>query len=189
MAAAGALYAIPVVDQHREISIIAVAPNGGNIESFHINIPMDRVMVGAADSASSLPAGLQWPNDEVLANVSTEVFKIRNARDTVIGVAARTVAAEDTVDVIDWIVHLPARGSLFVSMDAIPSEDGHRAGEIRAGSSEFEPLSGFVVERWVADTSGEADAPVGRIELLATYVGRAEPTGTSDSAIDGELTE
>ena len=174
-AAAGALYAIPVVKQSREVSIVRVAPNGGNIESFHINFPMDRVMVGTPGRASGLPPGMEWPEDEILANVSAEIFKIRNERNTVIGVAARTVAREDDVDVIDWIIHVPARGSLFVNMEPATQKGGHRIGRLRAGSEEFEPMAGFVAERWVANTSGEEDAPEGRIELLATYVGRAEP--------------
>jgi hypothetical protein len=173
-AAAGALYAIPVVDQHREMSIITVAPNGGNHESFHINVPMDRVMVGAAGEASDLPVGLMWPDDPILANVSTEIFKIRNARDTVVGVAARTVAKEQDSDVIDWLIHLPARGSLYVNMDSTPRENGDRVGQIRTGSRDFEPLIGSIAERWVSDTSGEVDAPAGRIELMAIYVGKAK---------------
>jgi len=174
-AAAGALYAVPVVDQYREVSIVSVAPNGGNRESFHINIPVDRVMVGAAGDSSGLPLGLKWPDDEILANVSTEVFKVRNAKNAVIGVAARTVAKEDDTDVIDWIIHLPARGSLFVNMEAQPRESGHRIGQLRAGSQEFDDLSGYLAERWVSDTSGDEDAPIGRIELLATYVGISDP--------------
>lgn len=183
--AAGALYAIPVVDQHREVSIISVAPNGGNIESFHINIPMDRVMVGAAGQSSGLPAGLIWPDDPVFENISTELFKVRNARDTVIGVAARTVATEDDAEVIDWMIHLPARGSLFVNMEPAPQEGGHRVGKIRSGSQEFGSLMGGVSERWVGDTSGDVDAPAGRIELIATYVARAEPL--DDSELDDEF--
>ena len=182
---AGALYSIRVVDQHREVSIIRVAPNGGNNESFHINIPMDRVMIGAAGEASGVPAGLVWPDDPVLANVSTEVFKIRNARDAVVGVAARTVASDNEVDVIDWMLHLPARGSLFVNMESMPQEAGHRIGKISAGSQEFEPLTGNIVERWVTDTSGEDDAPSGRIELLATYVGRSE--AADDTELDDDF--
>ncbi len=173
-AAAGALYAIPVVDQHREVSIVSVTPNGGNLESFHINIPVDRVMVGGPGRVSGLPVGMVWPDDEILVNLSAEIFKVRNARDTVIGVAARTVAKEENADVIDWVIHLPARGSLFINMEPAAVEGGYRIGRLRAGSREFEPLSGFVSERWVPDTSGEEDAPAGRIELLATYVGRAE---------------
>ena len=173
--AAGALYSLPVVDQHREVSLVTVAPNGGNQESFHANIPTDRIMVGIAGEKSGLPAGLEWPQDDVLAGVSAELFKIRNARDVVIGVAARTVAKEEESDVIDWVLHLPARGTLFVNMTADAQEGGHRIGRLRTGSDEFARLKGFVTERWVADTSGEEDAPTGRIELLATYVGTAEP--------------
>jgi hypothetical protein len=157
------------------VSIVSVAPNGGNRESFHINIPVDRVMVGAAGEGSGLPLGLKWPEDEILANVSTEVFKVRNAKNAVIGVAARTVAKEDETDIIDWIIHLPARGSLFVNMEAQPRESGQRVGQLRAGSQEFDDLTGFVAERWVPDTSGDEDAPIGRIELLATYVGISDP--------------
>ena len=32
-----------------------------------------------------------------------------------------------------------------------------------------------MTERWVADTSGEEDAPSGRIELRANYVGEHAP--------------
>lgn len=175
VAAAWALYAIPAVDQHREVSIVSVAPNGGNSELFHINIPADQVMNGAPGQSPPLPPGLKWPVDEVLANVRTEIFKVRNARDTVVGVAARTTAKEADSDILDWIIHLPARGSLYVTMDPVLQDGDYRIGPLRTGSREFEPMSGFVSERWVLDTSGEEDAPVGRIELAATYVGRAEP--------------
>jgi hypothetical protein len=174
-AVAGALYSIPVVDQYREVSIISVAPNGGNTESFHINMPMDRIMTGAPGGSAGLPAGMKWPDDPVLANVSSEVFKIRNARDAVIGVAVRTVAREEAVDVIDWVIHLPARGSLFINMDAQPQDDGKRTGRVLSGALEFEPLTGHVEERWVSDTSGEQDAPAGRIVLEARLVGTLLP--------------
>ena len=174
LAAAGALYAFPAVDQEREASIVTVAPNGGNVESFHINIPMDRVMTGKQGEGVPVPAGLNWPQDEVLANVRTEMFKIRNARDSVVGVAVRTAARLDGDTVIDWMLHLPARGSLFVNMEAAPRENGFRLGRIRAGSREFAPLSGMMGERWVANNSDDEDAPMGRIELRATYVGELQ---------------
>ena len=174
-AAAGALYAIPAVDQYREVSIISVAPNGGNTESFHINVPMDRIMTGAPGAAAALPVGMKWPEDPVLSNVSSEIFKIRNSRDAVIGVAVRTVAREDNFDVIDWVIHLPARGSLFINMDPLPRDGGLRIGRLRSGAREFEPLTGVIEERWVSDNSGAEDAPTGRIELLARLVGSLQP--------------
>ena len=175
LASAAGLYSYPVVDQHREPSIVSVAANGGNVESFHIKVPMDRIMVGKPDRKKPLPVGLEWPGDQMLQNVHIELFKIRNARDTVIGVAARTTANDSSNEVIDWVLHLPARGSVFVNMSAKPVGGGYRVGELRAGSREFGPLSGSMTERWLPDTSGEDDAPQGRIELVTTFVGVLEP--------------
>lgn len=173
-AAAGAMYAIPAVDQHREVSYVAVAPNGGNSETFHINVPSDRVMAGGGDQAS-LPEGLMWPEDEILGRVSAEIFKIRNTRDTVVGVAARTVAREGDAAVLDWVIHLPARGSFYINMSPVADESGYRAGTIRTGSREMQSMTGRMTERWVADTSGDEEAPAGRIELSALYVSLQEP--------------
>ena len=180
-AAAGVLYAIPAVDQVREASIVKVAPNGGNSETFHINVPMDRIMLGDGGQAGGIPPGLEWPTDEVLAGVRAELFKIRDARDTVVGVAVRTAATSQENNVIDWVLHLPARGSLFINMDVAPLEGGYRIGEIASGSREFGPLSGFMTERWIANDSNEEDAPAGRIELLTSYVGQLEPLETAET--------
>ena len=174
LAMAGVLYAVPVVDQARETSIVSVAPNGGNVETFRINIPMDRVLTGAPGQADPLPPGLSWPEHELLAHSRTEVFKIRNARDTVVGVAVRNAAEGAEEVIIDWVLHLPARGSVFVNMEAVPTDSGYRLGKIRSGSREFAPLSGFMTESWVENESDEEDAPQGYIELTTTYVGQFE---------------
>ena len=57
---------VPAVDLHRERSMISVVQNGGNLESFHINLPRDRILVGLPDDASTLPAELDWPGSEHL---------------------------------------------------------------------------------------------------------------------------
>lgn len=173
-AAAGALYAFPVVDQQRVASIISVAANGGNAESFHINVPMDRIMVGSRGRSRTLPEGLEWPDDDLLRDVRVELFKVRNARDIVVGVAARTAAAEGSTRLIDWVVHVPARGSLYFAMQPQPLQSGIRRGELRTGSREFSRLSGYVTERWITDSSSEEGSPAGRIELQARYVGQLE---------------
>ena len=180
-AAAGVLYAVPVVDQVREASIVTVAPNGGNTEVFHVNMPMDRIMSGAPGQVT-VPPDLHWPADEALAGIRTELFKIRNARDAVVGVAVRAAAENDGEDVIDWVLHLPARGSMFINMDVTPREGGFRVGEIRAGSQEFASLSGFMTEHWVVNEAADEDAPAGRIELRATYVGKLEPLDPVESS-------
>lgn len=170
-AAAAGLYFYPVVDQHREASIVSVAPNGGNVEAFHVNVPMDRVMVGAPGQKKPLPIGMDWPADDLLQDVRVELFKIRNARDTVVGVASRTAVKDGADQVIDWVLHLPARGSAYVNMrrEALPG--GYRQGELRAGSREFAEFGGGMTERWVPNTSGDEDAPTGRIELVTRFVG------------------
>ncbi len=172
--AAGALYAYPAVDQTREFSVISVLPNGGSTETLHINIPMDRIVIGAPDQPEPLPVGLVWPTDEILANVRTELFKIRNSHDTVIGVAARNAASGSATDLIDWVLHLPARGSVFINMSPDAMEGGYRIGRFRAGTREFGLLTGTMTESWIVDTSGEEDAPDGRIELFLRFINNTE---------------
>ena len=155
--------------------MLSVATNGGTRESFHINIPVDRVMTGAANQSQVLPEGMEWPQDEQLAGVRSELFKIRNARDVVIGVAARTVVENEASGVIDWMIHLPARGSLYFSMDSQAREGGYRIGELQAGSREFARLHGQLTERWIANTDSVDGAPAGRLELEASYVGQLVP--------------
>lgn len=171
--AAAALHYFPAVNQSREQSLIIVHPNHGNTESFHVNIPMDRVMTGAPSQKEPLPVGLEWPVDPRFADTRAELFKLRNGKDAVVGVASR-IAANDVAsgDIVEWVLHLPARGSAYVIMQAEPLEDGYRTGNLAAGTREFSPLVGRVSEQWVADTSGAEDAPVGRIELTTAFVAR-----------------
>ena len=178
--AAGLMYVVPAVQQEREASIIAVAPNGGTLEQFHINIPMDRIVVGTQSDASPVPPGLEWPTDPRFSNLRSEIFKIRNANDSVVGVAARTAARRADEDVVDWLLHLPARGSLFFSLDAQPAEDGARVGKLVSGTREFVDLRGSLGERWLANDPDEEGAPSGRIELLASYVSSLEPLAAGE---------
>ena len=171
-----AVYYIPAVDQARESSIITVNPNGGNTEAFHINIPMDRIMVGAPGQPEPLPQGLEWPLHESLDGVRAELFKVRNARDAVVGVASRmTMSGERGGDSIEWVLHLPARGSMYVTMPARAVDGVHRVGTLLSGTDEFLPLSGRMTERWFANESDDEDAPDGRIELVTMFVGELGP--------------
>lgn len=175
VAAAAAVSYVPVVDQHREASVISVNPNGGVKEVFHINIPMDRVMAGSSTLRQPLPVGLQWPDDEQFGGLRSELFKVRNERDTVVGVASRMASKDEQLgNIIEWVVHLPARGSIYVRMQNAVAEGGYRLGQIRSGSREFENLQGEVAERWIADSSGSEEAPAGKIELVSQFVGREE---------------
>lgn len=171
--AAAALYAFPAVDQHRETSIIAVKPNGGNSERFHVSVPMDRIMLGASATERSVPPGMDWPADPAFADLNAELFKLRDARDTVIGVASRIAVRDATAgSVIEWVLHLPARGSVYVTIEPESLDGGARLGYLRHGTREFSALSGSMTERWVS--AEDSDKGLGRIELETSFLGAPE---------------
>ena len=140
-------------------------------------------MLGDTASKSTMPPGMEWPDAALLDDTRIELFKLRNSRNTVIGVASRLAASDDDIgSVIEWVLHMPARGSIFVGLD--PAQvDGGRVGPLRAGTREFESLVGSLSERWVAEASNVDDTKTGRIELLATFVS-SEPV---DTEVEGEL--
>jgi len=164
------LWHVPAVDLHRERSLISVRPNGGNVEMFHINLPHDRVMTGQPNPGASIPAALEWPGREIVGDMQTEIFKIRDREETVIGVGSRiTSVAEATGPFIEWILHFPARGSLYARMENMAVADGFRNGLMLSGTGDFSRLSGTVDEAFVTD----ADDIQSRIMLQTTLVGTA----------------
>ena len=127
---------MPVVDLHRERSLVSVLPNGGNIEEFHINLPRDRILVGLPDAENSIPGGLDWPGAQYLGDMQAEIFKIRDKNDTVIGVGSRLASAADrSGSFIEWSLHFPARGTMYVKMEITPSADGFRNGVLISGAT------------------------------------------------------
>ena len=173
---AGALiYFAPAVDLHRETSLISVQPNGGNSETFRINLPRDRILVGLPGADNTIPAGMSWPNEEEFGNFQAEMFKIRDRNDVVIGVASRLAsAAEGQKSFIEWTLHLPARGTMYVQMDLDPSVDGYRDGVLLTGTRDFESLSGSVREQFVAEVEDDDYETQGRIELMTALVSPLE---------------
>lgn len=162
--AGGALYAVPAVDQYREASIIKVAPNGGTVESFHINLPDDRIMSRSPGQNAPVPEGLQWSADPRLMNTEIEIYKLRNERDVVVGLAARTTANDESGATVEWVLHLPARGSQFASMRTPAGADAPGSGVLMAGSREFAGRVGSVTERRQADV---------RIQLTTNSVSKS----------------
>ena len=171
LAAAGAfLWYVPVVDQYREGSHISVHPNGGNSELFQINLPADRILAGVAAADYQVPEGLEWPDHELFADSQTELFKVRDRKDVVVGVASR-IASSDLADpFIHWMLHLPARGTIFLNMSAVADVDGYRSGFLQAGTREFAQLSGAVKERFVDQAAQAEYESDGRIELTTAFV-------------------
>jgi len=168
---AGALvYFVPAVDLHREQSLIDVQPNGGNLEVYRINLPRDRLLVGLSGSVGSIPAGLEWPGEELLGDMQAELFKVRNRNNDVIGVASRLASStEETGPFIEWTLHFPARGTIYAQMELSPSADGYRNGKLRSGTRDFVELTGTVREQFIAGEAGEEESQ-GRIELQAALV-------------------
>ena len=178
VAVIAALHLLPAVDQYREASIISVTPNGGNAEVFHVNVPMDRIMVGRQGNEHPIPASLVWPDEPLFEGVQTELFKLRNSRNAVIGVASRQAASDDEFgDVIEWVLHLPARGSLFARMQTDTVDGTHRVGRLDAGTREFEDISGELSERWVRVGDEAEEGQAGRIELATTFIANAGADG------------
>ena len=168
---AGVMF-VPFVDQARESSVVVVATNGGSSETFQINIPTDRIVVGAAGEAPTLPPDLEWPDE--LSAASAEMYKLRNVHNAVIGVASRVVVSDvEQGDVVEWVLHMPARGSLFVGMDVNSVANGVRSGTLYRGTREFAKIRGAFAERWVASDS-EDDLNRGRIELTSRFKSVAE---------------
>ncbi len=159
---------VPLVDQARETSVVRVLPNGGNSETFHINIPIDRIAVGAPEQAQPLPPGMEWPIE--LDATSAELYKLRDVHDSVIGVASRVVISDEVNgDAIEWVIHLPARGSMYIGMGTQLLEDRTRSGRLISGTREFDGTSGSLSEAYVAG-DGSDELVRGRIELRSRLV-------------------
>ena len=173
--AAALVYFFPVVDQRREQSLISVHANGGNSELFHISLPEDRIMAGVSGRPDPTPPGLEWPEHDFLADIQTELFKVRNEKGIVVGAASRMSGKSDLYGpFVEWVMHFPARGTMFVTMAVNPTSGGFRQGNLRAGTREFLTLSGIVLERFVKEEFDSELGSVGRIELAAALVGAAE---------------
>ncbi len=176
---AGLIYSLPAVNLDREQSIIAVQPNGGNREVFFVNLPGDRVMAGKSGTPAAFPAGAQWPDHLDGDNLQAEVFKVRNSDDRVVGMASR-IAASDSQSFVEWAVHLPARGTMYILLDGEVGETGARLGGLRGGTREFEERRGQATERFVAAGEDYNDNE-GRLELVTVFVG---PQMDVDFAMD-----
>lgn len=173
VAGSGALvYLFPAVDLHREQSLVSVQANGGNRETFHINLPGDRVLVGLAGAEISVPAGLKWPSDERLGNFQAEIFKVRDKNDVVVGVGTRMASSTDpSGSFIEWSVHLPARGTIYAKLDMEPAVDGYRNGVMRSGTRDFELLSGSIQEQFIAEIDDNLYDVESRIVLVTSLIG------------------
>ena len=168
-AAWGVFHEYQPVQIHRESSVLKVIPNGSVQEVFHISLPRDLILAGSPGQV--MPEETDWQQTEFLGNLQVNLFKIRNHNDRVVGLASRLASPGDTGGrFTEWMVHLPARGTLYAVMDANRSAEGLRQGHLQAGTREFSSRSGSIIEKF-SSMQGE-DEPESVIEL--TFETRVE---------------
>jgi hypothetical protein len=113
----------PLPEHARYRSLTTVLPDGGRQEEFIIRWPDDRITRGS-EAVADLPAeaatGAAVLEDSTGQRVSAETFRLRDAEDNVIGVAARLAGtggaiADTDRSVSNWLVVIPGRGAVFLS--------------------------------------------------------------------------
>lgn len=135
IAAAAALWPLPTEPRTR--SLISVQPDGGRQEDFLIRWPEDRVRL--TDGIPTDLPPLAVPGVQVLENTagqraSAEVFRLRDAEDNVIGVAARLAGTGSAVAdpgraTSNWLLVIPSRGAVMLAQsDAFDSTARPAAG-------------------------------------------------------------
>ena len=96
--------------------------------------------------------------------------------------------SEEIGDSIEWVLHLPARGTLYASIPPQGAGGTERLGTLKAGTREFRPLSGALSERWIASAENrDEDAPDGQIEIMTYFVGEYAPEEPDGEVVEGAL--
>ncbi len=158
----------------RENSQIKVIPNGYSQEVFRINVPRDIVLDDSEQNPT--PDNLDWSAASFLPGMQVNIFKIRDINGRVIGVASRMVSSDLAKERIsEWLLHLPARGNIYVAMSGERTADGAYLGSIKQGTGNFEGVTGELTERFVKD-AGLSLEPESAIELsfLTQSAGQAQ---------------
>ena len=160
---------IPLPQHPRLRSLSSVLNNGGRQEDFLIRWPEDRLAVPVTTDRRLIADGgivmLMGSSGPVVA---AELFRVRDAAGTVVGIASRTTSVATARDGriaegSDWIIFLPSRGSLYLSqangLDVMPRA---RAGVAGYAPAQEAPGSWGSARRRVI-TSGPAPDGRGRI--------------------------
>ena len=157
---------------HRESSVLTAIPNGSVEEIFHVTLPRDLVFAGSP--AQVIPQGSDWSEAEFLGDLRVNLFKIRNQNDRVVGLASRfSGRGNGDESFTEWLVHLPARGTLYAVMVASRSDEGVRSGHLQKGTREFASRGGSIVEKFSNVKTDEEPKTI--IEL--TFRTRIEEAG------------
>jgi hypothetical protein len=162
----------PFVDPVRFPSETGVARNGGRTESFHVDLPEDRI-ARVGGNVEPVPAAVSLPDVAGFTDIRFELFRLRNGSGKIIGLASRVRRGGDA-GVTDWTLFLPARGALFLtSADADPAPYARRRGAAPAvlgrvldGSGEFSGLAGSFREDWRISGRNADGLLAGEIEIM-----------------------
>jgi hypothetical protein len=145
--AGGVFHLYKPVSIHRESSVLRAIPNGSVEEIFHVTLPRDLIFAGSP--AEVIPQGSNWSEAGFLGDLRVNLFKVRNQNDRVVGLASR-FSGRGNADgnFTEWLVHLPARGTLYAVMDPLRSADGMRSGHLQGGTREFASRGGSITEKF-----------------------------------------
>lgn len=143
-------FSAPFVAQDRVRSETRVRTNGGRLESFSVRLADDVVatLPGSLNVDTPVaPAEARWLAELAPFAGVANVYRLRNESGTVIGLASR-VRGVVTEDDVEWVLHVPARGTLMLRGVSVDIAD---LGEISGGMREFAALAG----NWEAQLDGE----------------------------------
>jgi hypothetical protein len=190
-----AAHYVPFLQHARLPSHTSVVANGGRSEQFLIRLPADRIAATDGEAgglrSSGADGAMLLPAQFVAEPLLVEHFKIRDAADTVIGVAARHWHGTGAAATTTWSILIPSRGALVLNAfgeqrGALESQlrrSGYNAGKAWAGkvtvdmvpqgqlgsmvmgTGEFAGLAGTYTEAWTVATIDEAGQLSGTVEL------------------------
>lgn len=165
-------YTAPFLPHERIRSETEVRTNGGRLERFTVSGPVDVLSLlpaGRTDAAVT-PAGARWYPDLAPFSVEAGLYRLRNESGAIVGIASRVRGVESPDDV-QWLLHVPARGTLALTGASVGNVE---LGGVAAGEREFDGLVG----EWQATAE---DNGGWRIETL---VMAPEPQGELQAAGD-----
>lgn len=176
----------PLPAHIRYLSETIALPNGGRQETFTIELPSDRIAL--PKFARTAPYPQQGFSPDGQERVTAEMYRLRNSKGTVIGIASKMIgrvpgAASRSAWVSDWILLLPSRGALLlnqinaqrisqpiattpneVRVTAGPGTEG--TGIVIRGTDEFAGLSGTYSETLRVEDIDAGGVTHGHIELV-----------------------
>jgi hypothetical protein len=191
---------VPLPEPVRVRALINVQPDGGGREEFVIRYPDDRIALPADrrnEPVAGDSRGARVLEDSAGQRASAELFRLRDAAGTVIGVASRVAATglAPSGSRGHWLLLIPGRGTLMLAQDdrgdltarARPG-DGRRVAspaqqasfwngsqtfaasagaELVHGTREFAKRSGSVTESWSVTDRRSDGSAAGEIRLVA----------------------